>query len=55
MCFFFLEEPAVNNPVNNSFIRNDHSATKLHIVFDASAHCTTELCLNDILEAGACL
>ena len=36
-------------------IRNDHSTTKLGIVFDASSHYTTELCLNNILEAGPCL
>ena len=36
-------------------IRNYHITTKLRIVFDASAHYTTELCLNNILEAGPCL
>ena len=40
---------------HRAVIRNDHSTTKLRIVFDASAHYTTELCLNDILEAGPCL
>ena len=40
---------------HRAVIRNDHSTTKLRIVFDASVHYTIELCLNDILEAGACL
>ena len=33
-------------------IRNYHITTKLRIIFDASAHYTTELCLNVILDAG---
>ena len=40
---------------NRPVIINDHSTNKLRIVFNASAHYTTELCLNDILEAGPCL
>ena len=40
---------------HRAIIRNYHITTKLRIVFDASAHYTTELCLNDILEAGPCL
>ena len=35
---------------HRAVIRNDHSTTKLRIVFDASAHYTTELCLKDILK-----
>ena len=40
---------------HRAVIRNHHSTTKLGIVFDASAHYNTELCLNNILEAGPCL
>ena len=37
---------------HRAIIRNYHITTKLRIVFDASAHYTTELCLNVIREAG---
>ena len=40
---------------HRAIIGNDHSTTKTRIVFDASAHYTPELCLNDILEAEPCL
>ena len=40
---------------HRAIIGNDHSTTKARIVFDALAHYTPELCLNDILEAGPCL
>ena len=40
---------------NKAAMRNDHSTTKLSIVFDASAHYATEPFSNDIPEAGSCL
>ena len=40
---------------HRAVLRIDHSTTKLRIVLDASGYYTTELCLNDILEAGPCL
>ena len=43
------------NLTNRAVIRNDYSSTKLRIDFDAPAHYTTDLYLNNILEAEPCL
>ena len=40
---------------HRAVIRENHSTTKVRIVFDGSAHNENEPCINDVLYSGPCL